>query len=168
MSGLKAILGGLLLATMAAFLSACVAGVAYGPSVVVGSLALPPGGTGQVVISVFGLNDLQGLQVGPQGRFTFDQKVVQLKAIEGLNGFVVFASKIDNAGGWASFLVAFPGGSRGEDGVVQLELEAVGTLGSSSTLAITSIDVLADSRGNDITNYEIINGRAIISPGIGP
>jgi hypothetical protein len=31
---------------------------------------------------------------------------------------------------------------------------------------ITSIDVLADSQGNDITNYEIINGRVAIELGM--
>jgi hypothetical protein len=173
MNGLKAILSGLLsaaLALLAVFLSSCVASVVtYGPSVVLGSISLAPGERGQVVIRVYGLNDLQSLQVGPQGKLTFDPKVVHLTSIEGLNGFVVFASQVDNAEGWASFLAAYPGGSRGEDGIIQLGLEATGRAGTSSPLVITSIDVLADSQGNDITNYEIINGQvSITSPGTGP
>jgi hypothetical protein len=127
MKGLKAILSGLLSALLAVFLSSCVASVVtYGPSVVLGSISLAPGERGQVVIRVYGLNDLQSLQVGPQGKLTFDPKVVHLTSIEGLNGFVVFASQVDNAGGWASFLAAYPGGSRGEDGIIQLGLEATG------------------------------------------
>lgn len=163
MKGMEAILGGLLLALLAVLLSSCVAGVAYGPSVVVGSLTLGPGASGYAVICVRGLSDLQGLQVGPKGRFAFDPQVIKVKGIAGLNGFQIFASRIDNDKGEALFLAAYPGGSRGEDGVVQIELEAVGSLGASSTLAITSIDVLADSRGNDISNYEIINGQATIT-----
>ena len=166
---IKAIPSGLLLALLAALLSSCVAGVAYGPSVLVGSLTLSPGGSGYLIIRIFGLNYLQGLQVGPKGRFAFDPQVIKVKGIAGLNGFQIFASRIDNDKGEALFLAAYPGGGRGEDGVVQIELEAVGSLGASSTLAITSIDVLADSRGNDIADYEIINGQVTItSLGIGP
>lgn len=163
----QAILSGLLLALMAALLSSCVM-VAYGPSVVVGSLSLPPGGTGYVTIRIFGLNDLQAFQVGPTGRFTFDPKVVQVKAIEGVNGFQVFASLIDNDKGEALFLAAYPGGSKSEDGVVKIEVEAVGSVGASSPLAITTIDVLADSQGNDITDYEILSGEATIGVGARP
>ena len=158
----KVILNGLLLALMAAILSSCVAGVAYGPSVVVGSISLNPGATGQVTIRIFGLNDLQSFQVGPNGRFTFDPEVIHVKAIEGINGFQVFASWIDNANGEALFLAGYPGGSKSEDGIVQIEIEAIGNLGTSSTLTITAIDVLADSSGNDITDYGIFDGMATI------
>ncbi len=164
----EAILSGLLLALLAGLLSSCVAGVAYGPSVVVGSLSLASGASGHTVICVRGLGDLQGLQVGPKGRFTFNPRVVRVKEIAGLNGFQVFASQVDNAKGEAVFLAAYPGGGSGEDGIVQIELEAFGPPGSSSPLLITSIDLLADSRGNEITNYEIINGQVVISPGTGP
>lgn len=157
----RVLLSGLLLTLMAALLSSCVM-VAYGPSVIVGSLALPPGETGYITIRIFGLNDLQCFQVGPNGRFTFDPKVVHVKAIEGLNGFQVFASKIDNDKGEALFLAAYPGGSKSEDGIVQIEVQAVGNAGASSTLAITAIDVLADSQGHDITDYEIFDGRVMI------
>ena len=158
-----------LLIAMAALLSSCAVGIAYGPSVVVGSLILPPGGSGYVTIRIFGLGNLQSLQVGPQGRFTFDPTVVQVKGIEGLNGFRVFAGQVDNANGKALFLAGYPGGSGGEDGVVRIAVKAVGRPGSSSILTITGIDLLADSRGNEILDYEIINGRvSITSPGIGP
>lgn len=158
----KVILSGLLLTLMAAMLSSCVM-VAYGPSVVVGSATLLPGGIGTVTIRIFGLNDLQSLQVGPIGRFTFAPQVVQVKAIVGINGFQVFASQIDNAKGEALFLAAYPGGSKSEDGIVQIELEAVGNADASSALTITAIDVLADSQGNDITDYEIYEGRVTIA-----
>ena len=158
----RSILSGLLLAAMAALLSSCIM-VAYGPSVVVGSLTLSPSETGYVIIRVFGLGNLQAIQVGPQGRFTFDPKVIHVKGIAGLEGFQVFASHVDNTSGEALFLAAYPGGSRGEDGVVQIEVETVGQAGASSVLAITAIDVLADSSGNDIADYEITNGRVTIA-----
>ena len=160
----RAILSWLLLALIAAFLSSCLM-VAYGPSVVVGSLTLSPGRSGYVIIRIFGLNDLQCIQVGPEGRFTFDPQVIQVISIEGMDGFQVFASLIDNDKGEARFLAAYPGGSKGEDGVVQIEIEAVGNPGASSTLAITAIDVLADSQGHDITDYELVEGRVTIGSG---
>lgn len=157
----KIISDGLLLVLLAAGLSSCVM-VAYGPSVVVGSLTLPPGGSGYLTVRIFGLNDLQSIQVGPGGRFTFDPQVIHVKGIEGINGFQVFASLIDNANGEALFLAAYPGGGKSDDGIVQIEVEAVGQAGMSSALEITAIDVLADSSGNDITDYEILNGRATV------
>lgn len=160
----KIILSGLLLALMTAMLSSCVM-VAYGPSVIVGSVNLNPGATGQVTIRIFGLDDLQSLQVGPTGRFTFDPQVIQVKAIEGINGFQVFASQVDNTKGEALFLAGYPGGSKSEDGIVQLEVEAVGSVGTSSALTITAIDVLADSQGNDITDYEIYDGKVTLGMG---
>ena len=159
---LKAVLDGLLLVLLAAVLSSCVAGVAYGPSVVVGSVSLDPGATGKVIIRIYSLSDLQSFQVGPNGSFIFDPRVIRVKSISGINGFQVFASQIDNTAGKAIFLAGYPGGSRSEDGVVALEVEAVGKVGDSTMLQITSIDVLADSQGNDITDYEIIEGRATI------
>jgi hypothetical protein len=167
-SQFKAIFIGLLLVSMVAFLSSCVAGVAYGPCIVVGSVNLRLGASGQVTIRIYGLTDLQSLQVGPNGRFTFDPQVIHVKAIEGLSGFQVFASKIDNEKGEAHFLAGYPGGSRSDDGVLQIVVEALGSPGSSSPLAITMIDVLADSLGNDITDYEIHNGRATIGSFAGP
>lgn len=161
----KLILSGLLLTFMAASLASCVVGIAYGPSVVVGSLALPPDGTGHVIIRVYGLRALQSFQVGPTGRFTFDPKVIHVTSIEGVGGFQVFAGHVDNANGEALFLAGYPGGSGGEGGVVQLEVKAVGEPGMGCVLKITSIDVLADGDGLDIADYELIDGKVtIVSP----
>lgn len=148
---------GLLLLFVPYLLTGCVM-VAYGPSVIVGSLTLAPGGTGYVSVRIYGLNDLQSLQVGPNGRFTFDPQVIHVKAIEGINGFRVFANQIDNTSGEAIFLTAYPGGSKSEDGVVRIEVKTVGGVGASSAVVITAIDVLADSQGNDIADYEIYDG----------
>lgn len=156
----KSILMVFLLALIATLLSSCV--LVYRPSVVVENLTLSPGGTGHIVIRIYGLNGLQSLQVGPNGRFTFDPQVIQVKGIEGINGFQVFTSQIDNANGEALFAAGYPGGSRGENGIVQIEVEAVGNVGTRSELEITKIDVLADSDGNNITRYEIINGTVTI------
>lgn len=88
--------------------------------------------------------------------------MIKVRSINGINGFQVFASHIDNTAGRAIFLAGYPGGGRSEDGVVELLVEAVGEMGDRSILQITLIDVLANSDGIDITDYEIINGRATI------
>jgi hypothetical protein len=152
------VLNALMLTLMAAILISCLGIVPYGPSVVIGKLTLPPGRTGYVTIHINSLNDLQSFQVGPNGKFIFNPQVVRLRAIEGINGFQLFASKIDNEKGEALFLIGYPGGSKSDDGIVRIEVEAVGRVGAISTLEITAIDVLADSKGNDIINYKIYNG----------
>ena len=156
----KSILRVFLLALIATLLSSCMP--VYSPSVVVENLTLSPDGTGHIVIRIYSLNGLQSLQVGPDGRFTFDASVIQVKGIEGINGFQVFTSQIDNAKGRALFAAGYPGGSRDETGIVQIEVEARGSVGRCSSLEITKIDVLADSDGNNITRYEIINGTATV------
>jgi len=162
---IKLLLTGSLLILVAFMLTACVAGggiAITGPSVVVGSVLLPPGGTGIVKISVFYLQDLQSFQVGPTGAFTFDPNVIRVKSISGINGFQVFASKIDNNAGKVLFLVAYPGGGISTDGVVQLEVEAVGKAGDSTALKITQVDVLANKYGDDIAPFNIVDGEATI------
>jgi len=42
--------------------------------------------------------------------------------------------------------------------VIALEVQAVGASGSSSTLAITAVDVFADRHGREIPLAEIIPG----------
>lgn len=156
---------GSLLILAALMLAACAVGggiAITGPSVVVGSVLLPPGGTGVVKIAVFYLRGLQSFQVGPKGAFIFDPNVIRVKSISGINGFQVFASKIDNNAGKAIFLAAYPGGGISTDGVVQLQVQAVGKAEDSTALKITQVDVLANKDGHDIAPFSIVNGEATI------
>jgi len=132
------------------------------PTILVESLRLEPGEVGILQISVFNLENLQVLQVGPMGTFTFDPEVIQIERITGLNGFQVFASAIDNEEGKALFLAGFPGGSLRSGAVLELEIRAVGSQGSSTSVELTQIDLIADEIGNEITRFELRGGRVMI------
>jgi hypothetical protein len=132
------------------------------PCVVVRDAMLPPGGVGTVRIAVYHLPELQSIQVGPTGAVIFDPEVIWVRDVRGINGFQVLASHIDNQAGKVIFAAGYPGGGIGSDGIVELEVEAVGRMGSETSITITQIDVLADMEGNDIIDYEIINGEVSI------
>lgn len=132
------------------------------PNVAVGSVTLSPGETGRVRISIYAAYGFQSIQVGPNGAFTYDPDVIEVEGIDGVDDFRVFASKIDNATGKVIFAAGFPGGSINRDGVVELEIKAVGNPGDMSSLEITQIDVLADKDYNDI-GHTITPGVATIS-----
>ncbi len=132
-------------------------------------VSLAPGGTGTVAIKAINPPDLKTIQVGPAGAFTFDPTVIQITDVQGLNGFQVLSVTINNLSGYVRFAAGFPGGSLGpifnlfggtELGLVELEVQAVGASGSSCSLAITAVDVLADRNDKDIPLAGIIPGEA--------
>lgn len=161
--------GWLLLLVLALGLSGC-----QGPGNVklkVTGVSLAPGGTGTVTIEAINPPDLKTLQVGPTGAFTFDPAVIQVLDVRGLNGFQVLAATINNLSGFVQFAAGFPGGAIGpifnlfggtELGLVELEVQAVGPSGSSSPLALTAVDVLADRNGEEIPLAGLLPGEARI------
>lgn len=147
-------------------------GACSGPQLMrleVGDVLLRPGERGKVTISVINPPDVQTIQIGPLGSFTFDPAVIHVIAVRGINGFQVLASGIDNAAGAVKFAAGFPGSSIGpivnswarvKLGIVELEVEAVGGSGRSCTLAINAVDLLADRHGKDVPLAGIIAGEA--------
>ena len=147
---------------MLALLGLAGCGGIIGPTVLITNLQLEPGATGTLFIQAFHLPGLQVLQVGPVGRLTFDPQVIQVQGLEGANGFQVFASSIDNAQGEVVFLLGYPGGSVTTGGVLELEVQAVGKLGSSTAIELTGIDLLADASGKVFSQYDLRAGRVSI------
>ena len=150
---------GTLLILIALLLSAC---MAIPPSVAVEGLALYQGGSGDVIIRIYNLNDIQSIQVGPQGKFTFDPLVVEVSSVDGMNGFEVFSSAIDNTIGEVLFLAGYPGGGRSAEGIVKIRVKAIGDSKTETIVTLTKIDVLADKDGHAVTAYEITGGMVKI------
>lgn len=143
-----------------------------GVKIAIGDVTLESGSTSEVKISVVNPPDVKTIQVGPTGKFTFDQTVVNVSNVTGLNGFQILASNIDNTNGEVTFAGGFPGSSVGPIKerdtdvvrvgipIVKITLQAVG--GGTSALGITQVDVLSDRNNNDITVKNILNGEATI------
>ena len=133
-----------------------------GPTVLLTDLTLMPDQTGTLQLKVFHLPSVRVFQVGPTGRLTFDPEVVRIEALRPANGFELFAHSVDNAQGEAVFLLAAPGGSLSTGTVLEIEVRAVGRVGSRSLVELTQIDLLADGAGGPITAYALRPGRVSI------
>ena len=132
------------------------------PTILVANLSLEVGEMGLLQISVFNLEGVHVLQLGPMGTLTFDPEVIQIERMSGVRGFQVFASAIDNNEGKAIFLAGFPGGSLSHGALMELELRAVGSLGSSTLVEISLFDLVADSSGEEITRFDLRGGKVTI------
>ena len=102
------------------------------------------------------------MQVGPVGALTFDPEVIQIQNITGKNGFQVFASSMDNDAGKALFLAGYPGGSLTNGVILELEVKAVGSPKSSTTVEFTRIDLMADEEGDKFLEMDLRGGKVII------
>lgn len=134
------------------------------PTVFIENLRLEPGEIGILSITIFNVERLQVVQVGPTGALTFDPEVIQIQSITAKNGFQIFASSIDNDNGKALFLAGFPGGSLTNGVILELEVRAVGSAADSTTVEFTQIDLMADKEGNEITKIDLRAGKVTIQP----
>jgi hypothetical protein len=157
------LLSGLLLA-----LAGC-AEQPFAASFAIGVVAIPEGESKSVQISIINPPDAKTFQIGPTGAFIFDPAVATVTSVNGLNGFQVFASAIDNVGGRVRFSAGFPGGSirpilnsgisMTELPIIEIKFTAVGAAGTRSVLTITGIDLLADRNGKDIIVADVKAGE---------
>lgn len=144
----------------------------YRTQITVGTLELPPGGTGIVRISIVNPPDAQMIQVGPMGFLTFNPAVIHVTGLTGVNGFTVFGSTIDNTMGWVQFVASFPGGSIRpiiasglgvlEIPIIEMAVQAVGAVGAQTALTITAVDLFTDRVGNPIPIGPPIAGQVVI------
>ncbi len=172
----KLMLVSLLLILLSLGLTACMGpnqGVDItGVKVAIEDVTIEPGKMGEVKISVVNPPDVKTIQVGPTGKFTFDQTVFNANNVTGLNGFQILASNIDNTNGEVTFAGGFPGSSIGpirEENtdvvrvsipIVKIALQAVS--GGTSALGITQVDLLADRNNNSVAVQNILGGEATI------
>lgn len=144
----------------------------YRTQVIVGTLELPPGGTGVVRISILNPPDVKMIQVGPVGFLTFNPGVIQVTGLTGVNGFTVFGSTINNTMGWVQFVASFPGGSIRpiiaaglgvlEIPIIEMSVQAVGPAGAQTALTITAVDLFTDRVGHPIPIGPPIAGQVVI------
>jgi|GEM_PF-448420 len=117
------------------------------------------------------LTGLIELQVGPRGGLTFDPQVIRVRSIKGKRPYRVLASKIDNSKGEVQFVLISLGESppsaamtAGAVAIAELEIEAVGREGKSTTLGLGEIDALRDPRGRGLEAQVIGGTIALKSP----
>jgi hypothetical protein len=83
-------------------------------------------------------SDLLGVQIGPQGRLTWDPKVIHIRDIRGVEPYRVLASNIDNQRGEARFVALDM--SKKEvptEAMLEVVLDATGPSGASTFLKLT-------------------------------
>jgi chitodextrinase len=101
--------------------------------------------------------NLLGIQVGPQGRLTFDPQVIQIREIRGIEPHQVLAANIDNVHGEVRFVVLALGeetragfGENEEQAMIGIVLEAVGRSGESTLIQLQP-DLALDPAGNVVS-----------------
>lgn len=109
------------------------------------SISLPDGLTTKAKLSISGI---QGTGLSDfQGRLNFNGTVAQVSRVDGLNGYTVFASAIDNQVGEVRFVVAKTSAPFLQQGdVLEFTFTAVGQINASTSLAL-SLTTFNDSNG---------------------
>ncbi len=166
----KALLVMTLLVALWVVLSGCEG--SYRARLTINTVELLPGASGIVQIRVLNPPDLKTLQIGPMGMFIFDPTVIQITGINGVNGFTILGSAINNGLGTAQFTASFVGGSVRpilgtpwsiiEIPMIELTVQAVGLAGSETDLTITQIDLCLDRIGQPITLSPGSPGKVVI------
>jgi len=123
------------------------------------NLALDLGATGVVTLSAAGVPQLNSIQIGPNGAVTFDPSIIEVVSVAGANGFVVFASEIDNTLGEITLAAGSTSGPVPTGAVLEFTVKAVGPSGSSTPINITSIDFLLKVGGEPVGAYKVTPGK---------
>lgn len=118
---------------------------------------------GQVISVKMSVSGIVGAGLSDfQGRLNFDADVARVTQLNGLNGYTVFASKLD-APGEARFVVAKTGEPFLQEGeVLEFVFVAVGQVNDSTSLELT-LTTFNDKNGVPIP-HTITNGRLTIVP----
>lgn len=127
------------------------------------NLALAPGATGVVTLSAAGVPQFNSIQIGPHGAVTFDPGVIEVISVAGANGFVVFASQIDNTLGQVTLAAGSTSGPVPTGAVLEFTVKAVGPSGSSTPINVTSIDFLLKVGGEPVGAYKVTPGKVSVN-----
>jgi len=132
------------------------------PTVTVGSGTVASNDRTTIKISVSGISGA-GLS-DFEGRITYNPAVIIVTGFPNFNGYTVFAQRIDNTKGEATFIVAQVAGSYLQSGdILGVTVQGVGAVGQSSSLALT-LFTFNDKDGNNIPRT-IQNGTITIKAG---
>ncbi len=157
----KAISLSLALALSALGLGGCVeAGTG---SLLFSQLSLAPGSTGTLTLSAAGISKLNSIQIGPKGAMRFNPAVVQVVAVTGVNGFVVFASDVDNAAGQVTLAAGSTSGPVPDGVVLEFTVQAVGAAGASTEVRIDQVDFLLKANSEPIKGISLSPGTVSIN-----
>ncbi len=130
-----------------------------GATVTVGNGTVASNDRATIKISVSGISG-SGLS-DFEGRITYNPAVIIVTGFPNLNGYTVFAQRIDNTKGEATFIVAQVAGSYLQQGdILGVTVQGVGAVGQSSSLALT-LFTFNDKDGNNIART-IQNGTITI------
>ena len=137
-------------------------------SIAIESASLMPSQVAKVQM-VVQEDPLLGIQVGPQGKITYDPGVIHIESITGVEPYRVLVTDIDNEAGEAKFMaIALKAQSQMSEEqikqgrLVELVVRAVGEIGSETQLTLDA-DMGADAEGNML---QIVSDPATIN--IGP
>jgi len=131
-----------------------------------GTLPTAFGPTSQLLTATFAISSFGELAINGtnaeladvQGTLYFDPNEVHITGVEGLNGFSVLASVIDNVNGTVKFAAAkLYGGLMCEGSIV--EFDGIGDLST----AVLDVDVLRDAQGRDIPYDIVSSGQGTIT-----
>lgn len=118
------------------------------PTVTVGSGSVASNDKATIKVSVSGISGA-GLS-DFEGRITYNPAVINVTGFPNLNGYTVFAQRIDNTKGEATFIAAQVSGSYLQQGdILGVTVQGVGAVGQSSTLTLT-LFTFNDKDGNNI------------------
>lgn len=126
------------------------------------NLSLAPGATGTLTLSSAGVTQLNSIQIGPKGAISFNPAVIQVLSVTGLNGFVVFASAVDNVGGKITLASGSTSGPVPDGAILEFQVQAVGAAGASTEVRISQVDFLLKANSEPIKGFSLTPGKVTI------
>lgn len=139
-------------------------GCVNSPSTLIFSnLSLAPGATGTVTLSAAAIPRLNSIQIGPKGAVVFDPSVIEVISVVGVNGFVVFASQIDNAIGEITLAAGSTSGPVPNGAILEFQVKALGPSGASTTINVSKVDFLLKGNSEPITAFKVTPGKISIN-----
>lgn len=135
-----------------------------GVKITVEDITLSSGDSGRIgiIVETPGSPGLTELQVGPTAVLSFDPHLIQLEGIEGVNGFTVLASDIDNTKGEARFAAASLLGDGVQGRILELVVRAIGEPGREAKIVLTGADWVLDPEGNSLPLISVKAGKVRI------
>jgi hypothetical protein len=132
-----------------------------------GSLSLYPEGTGNVPITISGISSSGGLG-GYDIKISFNPTVMNvLSVLGGTSPFdAISAINLDNIAGKVSFIqyISATTGPTGSIIIAYLNVKAIGSVGSSSSLTFVSVDLVDAQTGESIDCSMVSGTVTIIKP----
>jgi hypothetical protein len=141
-------------------LAACTHGVG---TLLFSNLGLAEGETGTVTLTAADMGRFNSLQIGPNGKITYDASVIHVLNVEGASGFIVFAFETDNVNGEVTLAAGSTSGPVSDGPVLSITVRAVGTAGSLTAINITELDFVVNVNEDPIPGVSIVAGQITVN-----